>query len=97
MEREIKFRGQDENGVWHYGGIIYYNDGRVAITENDPTWTDDGFHNDEFDVIFVKPETVGQFTGLTDKNGKEIYEGDIVGNPIIKNPGNQQAVGVKQR
>ena len=69
MEREIKFRGRDKDGKWHYG--YYYEDGMFAyildLDEND----------------FVKHElidvnTVGQYTGLKDINGKEIFEGDIV-------------------
>jgi len=76
--RERKFRGQDYQRHWHYGSLVICNDGTYAIAENDPTWTDDGYHNDEFELIKVRPETVGEFSELTDNDENEIYEDDIV-------------------
>jgi uncharacterized phage protein (TIGR01671 family) len=77
--REIKFRGKRlDNGEWVYG---YYFISEQDI-EDGFVWRDIpqiqqryGDHYQYFDVI---PETIGQYTGLKDKNGREIYEGDII-------------------
>jgi len=67
MNREIKFRGKRiDNGEWVYGYLAdedYIND----------------INSIDLSSIEVDRGTIGQFTGLFDKNGKEIYEGDILG------------------
>lgn len=79
MNREVIFRGKADDGSWVYGTYHYSNDTKhhYILRREKFLVRDNEYAMHKKEVCIVLPSTVQQFSGITDKDGNRIFEGDV--------------------